>query len=262
MAQGQSLSHRPQGQGHQVYKDWSTNGFSKSLMDFVMRYKMVHVTLLADYIYGQSDLLETIGLGWIPVGGIICFLQGVWCFMSQNKGSRSLDMPPKRYQIEHILDNIPMCFWNRSRKNTKGVGSLFLLAWLLGTLNFMLAVKKEMLCKWQIVLLFVFQNQGLVDFPSFHLHSVCWHPAYLVSIGHSHKSHNAPVPYPTMQHLETDMCTFLLQSNNAPVPHLTIHHFGTEMGPFLFQSGVLWDIGQVHCGICEMGLSGFRGPFH
>ena len=27
-----------------------------------------------------------------------------------------------------------------------------------------------------------------------------------------HKSHNAPVPYPTMHHLVTEMCTFLLQN--------------------------------------------------
>ena len=41
-------------------------------------------------------------------------------------------------------------------------------------------------------------------------------------IDQSHKSHNAPVPYPT------------------------IHHLGTEMGTFLFQNGVLWDMGQVY----------------
>ena len=26
------------------------------------------------------------------------------------------------------------------------------------------------------------------------------------------------------------------------------------MCTFLFQCGVLWDVGQVHCGICEIGL--------
>ena len=37
------------------------------------------------------------------------------------------------------------------------------------------------------------------------------------------------------------------QSHNAPpVPYPTMHHFGTEMCTFLFQSDALWDIGQVH----------------
>ena len=46
----------------------------------------------------------------------------------------------------------------------------------------------------------------------------------------------------------------------------TMHHFVTEMSTFLLQSGALWDIGLVHCGICEIGqlsLSGrrrFRNP--
>ena len=48
----------------------------------------------------------------------------------------------------------------------------------------------------------------------------------MIPVDQSHKSHNAPVPYPTM------------------------HHFGTEMRTFLFQSDALWDMGQVHCGIC------------
>ena len=42
-----------------------------------------------------------------------------------------------------------------------------------------------------------------------------------------HKSHIEPVPYPTMHHFVTEMCTFLLQS------------------------GALWDICPVHYG---MGL--------
>ena len=44
-------------------------------------------------------------------------------------------------------------------------------------------------------------------------------------------------------------------SHNAPVPYSTIHHFGTEMCTFLFQSGALWDMGQVHCGICEINFN-------
>ena len=34
-----------------------------------------------------------------------------------------------------------------------------------------------------------------------------------------------------------------------------MHHFETEMHTFLFQCGVLWYMGQVHCGICETGLN-------
>ena len=45
-----------------------------------------------------------------------------------------------------------------------------------------------------------------------------------------HKSHNASYIYPAMHHFVAEMCTFLLQNDK------------------------LWDIGQVHCGICEMGL--------
>ena len=45
-----------------------------------------------------------------------------------------------------------------------------------------------------------------------------------------HKSHNAPGPYPTMEHFVTEMCKFLLQN------------------------GALWDICLSHCGNCKMGL--------
>ena len=44
-----------------------------------------------------------------------------------------------------------------------------------------------------------------------------------VTINQSHKSHNAPVPYPTMHHFVTEMCTCV--------------HF------------------LMHCGICKMGLN-------
>ena len=42
----------------------------------------------------------------------------------------------------------------------------------------------------------------------------------------------------------------------TPDPHPTIHHIGTLMHTFLFQhvqSVALWDLGQVQCGICEIG---------
>ena len=38
-----------------------------------------------------------------------------------------------------------------------------------------------------------------------------------------------------------------LKSHNAPVPYPTMHRFGTEMSTFLFQSGVLWGVGLVNC---------------
>ena len=52
----------------------------------------------------------------------------------------------------------------------------------------------------------------------------------LIARDQSHKSHNASVPYPTIHHIGTDMCIFLLQY------------------------GVLWDVRQVHYGIWEIGL--------
>ena len=32
-----------------------------------------------------------------------------------------------------------------------------------------------------------------------------------------------------------------------------MQRFVTEMCTFLLQNGALWDMGLVHCGICEMG---------
>ena len=46
----------------------------------------------------------------------------------------------------------------------------------------------------------------------------------------SHKSHNAPVAYPTMHHFVTEMCTFLLQNC------------------------ALWDFCLMYYGICELVL--------
>ena len=44
------------------------------------------------------------------------------------------------------------------------------------------------------------------------------------------------------------------KSHNAPVPYPTMHHFVTEMCIFLLQNGALWDIHVMHCRIYEMGL--------
>ena len=71
-------------------------------------------------------------------------------------------------------------------------------------------------------------------------------------IDQSHKSHNAPVPYPTIHHFVIEMCTFQLQT------------------------GALWDIlahfcyKVLHCGIfclmhygiCETDLSAFVVIMH
>ena len=46
----------------------------------------------------------------------------------------------------------------------------------------------------------------------------------------------------------------LHKSHNAPVPYPTMHHFVTEMYTFLLQNGALCDIQLMHCGICEMDL--------
>ena len=47
----------------------------------------------------------------------------------------------------------------------------------------------------------------------------------------------------------TDQCH---KSHNAPVPYPTLHHFGREMCAFIFQCGIMWDLGQVHCGITRL----------
>ena len=48
------------------------------------------------------------------------------------------------------------------------------------------------------------------------------------------KSHKAHIPYPTMQHSVTEMCT--------------------RVSTFLLQNGALWDMCLMHCGICGVGL--------
>ena len=41
-------------------------------------------------------------------------------------------------------------------------------------------------------------------------------------------------------------------SHHGHLPYFTIHHFGTEMCTRLFQIDAWWDIGNVHCGIWEL----------
>ena len=65
-------------------------------------------------------------------------------------------------------------------------------------------------------------------------------PNYGVSLGLldlSHKSHNAPVQYPTIHQFVTEMCT--------------------RVCTFQLQSGALWDICLMHCWICKMDLIRF-----
>ena len=49
----------------------------------------------------------------------------------------------------------------------------------------------------------------------------------------SHISYDASDKYHTMQHFVTEICTHV---------------------PISIKNGVLWDMGQLHCGICEFGL--------
>ena len=43
--------------------------------------------------------------------------------------------------------------------------------------------------------------------------------------------------------------------HNTPVPYATMHHFVTDMCTFLLQNGVLLHMGLVHCGICVQAMS-------
>ena len=56
-------------------------------------------------------------------------------------------------------------------------------------------------------------------------------------IGRSHQFHNAPVPYPTMHHSVTEMCTCV--------------HMCAD---FCYKMVYCGMICLMHCGICEMGL--------
>ena len=43
------------------------------------------------------------------------------------------------------------------------------------------------------------------------------------------------------------------KSLNAPVPYTTMYHSGQKMHISVL-NGALWDIGLVHCAICEFSL--------
>ena len=56
------------------------------------------------------------------------------------------------------------------------------------------------------------------------------------------KFHDASIPYPTMHHFVTEICTCV---------HISVT---TEMCTFLLQNGTVWVICVMHYGVCEMGL--------
>ena len=58
----------------------------------------------------------------------------------------------------------------------------------------------------------------------------------------------------SLKFVPKDPIDLLQKSHNAPVPCPTMHHFVTEMCTFLLQNGALWDICFILCGICEMSL--------
>ena len=78
-------------------------------------------------------------------------------------------------------------------------------------------------CCWRF-----FPPQSFIDSNEIMFSQRCY-KSMANAIDPSRKSQNASVPYPTMQHFVTEMCTFLLQNV------------------------ALWDICLMHCGICEMG---------
>ena len=102
---------------------------------------------------------------------------------------------------------------------------------------------------------------------------------WIMTIDQIHKSPNALVPYPTMYGKE--MCTFLFWmvhcrisdwcivgfvnlvyfseiysqitqcTHLSHIPQCTIQNRNVHISVL---NGALWDIGLVHCGICELGL--------
>ena len=87
-----------------------------------------------------------------------------------------------------------------------------------------------------------------------------WHllPSLLPNFGNKHQN-NPLVSAETIRHSSTyiilnehgeNIMDKSHKSHNAPVLKRKMHHIGT----LLFQHGVLWDMGQVYCGIYEIGL--------
>ena len=79
----------------------------------------------------------------------------------------------------------------------------------------------------------------------------------LYSIDQSHKSHDALVPYPTIHHSEQKCSHFcsewcIVVYGQVHIPQYTIQNRNVYIS---VPNGVLWDMQQVHCGICEIVLS-------
>ena len=72
-----------------------------------------------------------------------------------------------------------------------------------------------------------------------------------MSIDQFHKSHDAPVPYSTMLHSEQKCTNFTnLKMHLFDIPQCSIENWNVHISVL---NGALWDIGQVHSGICELG---------
>ena len=52
----------------------------------------------------------------------------------------------------------------------------------------------------------------------------------------------------------TTRITLSHKSHNAQIPYLTMHHFVTEMCTWVQRNGALWDICPMHRGVCEMSI--------
>ena len=78
-------------------------------------------------------------------------------------------------------------------------------------------------------------------------------------IDQSHKSHNAPVPFPTMHQSEQKLdrmpslgqaASWGRQSGGDPAERKGLLHRLNRNVHISVLNGALWDMGQVHCGIC------------
>ena len=94
-------------------------------------------------------------------------------------------------------------------------------------------------------------------------------PCYEDVIDQFHKSQNALVPYPTMLHSRTEMYTFLFWMEHCGIWNRCILGAFTNPRMHLFRipqcsiqnrnvhisvlNGALWDMEQVHSGICKLG---------
>ena len=74
----------------------------------------------------------------------------------------------------------------------------------------------------------------------------------LCQIDQSHKSHNAPVPYPMMHHSEQKCAHFCYTNPTMHLSHIPQYTIQNRNVHISVLNGALWDMKQVHCGICEL----------